>query len=95
MSKKGEREMIENKTEIEEIKKKLKQEIGEVGEPYMKLSEVLKILLCYYQPGCSCIDPKPVTYYCVYGDCTIYRCSRCGGVIHRIRKSCNFPYSRH
>jgi hypothetical protein len=61
------------------------------------LGYAIRDVLCLYNPKekvCNCNDPWPVTYYCAYGDCVIYRCRNCGGIISRTPGRCDFPYSR-
>ena len=68
----------------------------------MRLGTAIRILLCgveyhRYVSGlrkCSCDDPLPRTYRCVYGDCEIIRCGHCNRVINWRRGECHFPYQQ-
>jgi len=58
------------------------------------LRDAIRFLLCdvanfrWTRYMCKCDDPVPVAYYCHAGNCTIYRCSRCGRYLNVIPSRC-------
>ena len=61
---------------IAEVLRGVNWALGNLEEKMRKLAWELE--------RCNCSDPWPVSECCAYGDCTVYRCNNCGGVIKAV-----------